>query len=287
MNANNEAATPGSHNQRRSTNSPIDRTWQQDNMEDTEDVSPIMSPIVPSADGFHGTFSHPLSGPNDVHSIQLVDRNGSNSVLLNPEFIPQRTVNTNTKRSRYSWYRWFCWNVGTRRILSICFLVTIPMVAFTTTILWLIFGNMTGAAVCPYPELCPDLHANNGTDPRDNYYVDFPTAPLVFITSWSSSLGFPFVAALMSMYSYITAAQFQRMSELDQTRKRLPTPYQMTSLLRVLNAELMALFDLVTLKLKEVFWDRQSNQDTREKSPLLRASIIVFVSGIFARYAVE
>jgi hypothetical protein len=249
-------------------------------MEDMEDISPIMSPIVPSANVIQGAFSYPLSGPNDIHSTEAVDRNDSNSVLLNSELVHDQTSITSTKRGHFSWSRWFSWKIATRRILSICFLVTIPMVAFTTTVLWLVFGNILGETECPYPELCPDLNGTNGTDFRNNYYVDFPAARLVFIASWSSSLG----AALMSIYSYVTAAQFGRISELDLPTNRLPTPYQMTLIFRVLNAELMTLLNLVTLKLREVFWNRQRSEGAREQSSLLRASLIVFASGVFARY---
>jgi hypothetical protein len=278
----NETATPGSHNQRRSTNSP-----QASDMEDMEDISPIISPIVPSANVIQGAFSYPLGGPNDIHSTEAVDRNDSNSVLLNSELVHDQTSITSTKRGHFSWSRWFTWKVSTRKILFICSLIVVPMVAFTTTILWLIFGNLIGAAVCPYPDLCPALSATNGTDSLDNYYVDFPAARLVFIASWSSSLSLTLVAALMSIYSYATAAQFRQISGPNPPTKTLPTSYQTNLLFRILNAELMTLFGLFRLKFQQVFWDRKRNEGAREQSPLLRSSIIVFASGVFARYGVR
>jgi hypothetical protein len=288
MNTNHETVTSGCQNQRISTAFPIDESWRQESSNvGMEIVSPVMSPTLPSANGLYGAFSHPLSGSNDVHSTQAVDRNDSNSVLLESELTTDQTDMTTTERGYFSWRRWFTWKVSTRNILSICFLVTIPMVAFTTTILWLIFGNMLNETACPYPELCPNLSGTNGTDFRNNYYVDFPATRLVFIASWSSSLSLALGAALMSIYSYAIAAQFRQISEFDQPTNRLPTPYQMTLIFHVLNAELMTLLNLVMLKLKGVFWDRQRNEGAHEQSPLLRASVIVFASGVFTRYDVS
>ena len=75
-----------------------------------------------------------------------------------------------------------------RSIILLCLLVTIPMVAFTATILQLVFGYRVDDMQCAHQELCPKNGLNNNIDTVDNYYVDFPAARLAFVASWSSTV---------------------------------------------------------------------------------------------------
>ena len=78
--------------------------------------------------------------------------------------------------------------IENRNILLLCLLVTVPMVAFTVTVLFLVFGYKIDDMKCAYQELCSKEGLSNGTNTMDNYYVDFPAARLVFISSWSSTV---------------------------------------------------------------------------------------------------
>ena len=186
-------------------------------------------------------------------------------------------------------HRWNPWAVENRKIYSMCALVTIPMIAFTATILCLIFSNRMTPDTCPHDTLC----LNNGTmsfndsNTQAYYYVDFPASRLVFIASWASSVSFTLVAALMAIYSYGAARQFLRLTDGKKSRNLHPTPFQTSMLFRILNADLVALVELLCGKVKEIFWDSKGHGGTKYyngKSPdLVRLSVTFFITGILGR----
>lgn len=178
---------------------------------------------------------------------------------------------------------WAFWRLEKRKIILLCLLVTLPMTAFTITILWLIFGHLVGAAFCPVPELCPrDISA--GVDIVDYYYVDYPAAQLAFIASWSSTVSFSLVATLMGIYSHVAARRFLQLPQDGDLATHHPTPYQTSTLLRVLNAELIVLYRLTCAKLKQIFWQREAQSNGQKSPPLLRSSMAVFLLSTFSRY---
>ncbi|KAK7179762.1 hypothetical protein PSPO01_14154 [Paraphaeosphaeria sporulosa] len=194
-----------------------------------------------------------------------------------------------TKNSGSSSRSWVAnpWRAHTRKIFLACGIVVIPMIAFTIAIIWVVFVNLINENHCPYPELCPGRDILNASS-KHYYYVDYPAARLMFISSWSSTVSLSFVSMLMTLFGYLIASQMLHTSSTDQST-RLPSPYQTSILMRVLNADLFALWDLGTNKVKATFWKKaQSNDSDKARSPpLLRASILVFLFCLFGSILVQ
>lgn len=93
-----------------------------------------------------------------------------------------------------------------------------------------------------------------------------------------------FVSMLMTLFGYLIASHMLRSSSVERLTN-LPSPYQTSILMRVLNADLFALWDLGTSKVKATFWGRQkaSDSDEARSPPLVRASILVFLLCLLGR----
>lgn len=89
---------------------------------------------------------------------------------------------------------------------------------------------------------------------------------------------------LMTLFGYLIASQMLRTSSTDQSTM-LPSPYQTSILMRVLNADILALWDLGARKMEDVFWLKKlsSDSDDARSPPLLRTSIVVFLFCMFGR----
>jgi hypothetical protein len=172
----------------------------------------------------------------------------------------------------------------TRKIVLHCLLVTTPMLASALVILGIVYSKLV-TSNCPDVELCRGSDFANSTS-NHVYYVDYPAARLAFISSWSSTVSFALVSFLMAFSAYINAAELLGASESGE-QDSLPTPHQMSVLLRVLNAELMVLWDLAALRVKSVFWraEKDSSDPTtlHQTSPILSTSITILLGGIVAR----
>ncbi|KAF2279921.1 uncharacterized protein EI97DRAFT_370045 [Westerdykella ornata] len=143
-----------------------------------------------------------------------------------------------------------------RKILIATSIIVVPMIAFTIAIIWAVFAKKLDRATCPYPEICPGPELLNVTS-NANYYVDFDAGRLAFISSLSATISFALVSILMMIYAYSAASQLLRSSDDSDQRTALPSPYQVSLLLRVLNAEILALGELCWEKVKRVFWKRE------------------------------
>jgi hypothetical protein len=86
----------------------------------------------------------------------------------------------------------------------------------------------------------------------------------------------------MATYSYTVARQLLRFSD-KKDNNNCPTPYNMSMLYRILNAEVMALFEIITIELKETFWEIKEQRKEPRPARLVYRSIMVFVVGICAR----
>ncbi|ORX97952.1 hypothetical protein BCR34DRAFT_158720 [Clohesyomyces aquaticus] len=174
-----------------------------------------------------------------------------------------------------------------RKIIVIGSIVAIPMIVCDCIILWIVFKNQVEASTCPYPELC---HAKlNGTASSSYYYIDFPAARLAFVSSWSSTIAFSLVSLLMTLFSYTAAWQLVSYSKDTQKPPSfLPTPYQMTFLLRVMNAELLALTDLVQYRVEGLF-SRIKGKTRRihTTSKILQLAILVFLLGLLGSILIQ
>jgi hypothetical protein len=85
------------------------------------------------------------------------------------------------------------WNpcrVEVRKILALCLSIAIPMITFTTIVMWLVLGHKMTATQCPYQELCPNNGTFENTRATTFYYVDYPAARLAFVASWSSTVSY-------------------------------------------------------------------------------------------------
>lgn len=174
------------------------------------------------------------------------------------------------------------WQPYTQKIFVHCLIVTTPMVVSSLIILGIVYSNIV-TSDCASQELCPGSGAINITS-ASFYFVDFSAARLAFISSWSATVSFALVGFLMAFASYANAASLLRASERDD-QDDLPSPHQMSVLLRVLNAEMMTLWDLGLSKFKSVFWDRKKDfEGVQRTSPVLNTSLILLLISITARY---
>ncbi|KAF9701743.1 hypothetical protein EKO04_000960 [Ascochyta lentis] len=119
------------------------------------------------------------------------------------------------------------------------------MIAFTVAILTIVFVNEVNLEYCPHPELCPYLD-NSGPSNSSEYYVDVSVGRLAFVSSLSSTISFALVASLMTLYGYVVAKQMLRASIQCNKKATLPSPYYMSTLIRILNAEIVPLWDTLS-----------------------------------------
>lgn len=98
----------------------------------------------------------------------------------------------NANRFPKSWYYWMRIQRQKCDILILAFVTAGPMVAFTATILAMVLGYKYSTVECAHADFCSTSKnmSINGTADTQYYYVDFPAARLVFIASWSSTVGF-------------------------------------------------------------------------------------------------
>jgi hypothetical protein len=182
------------------------------------------------------------------------------------------------------------WQMHNRKIILACGLALIPMLAFTLTFLGLVFSRSVkqNAECAPgYEELCPASLSFNTTAgvSSANYYVDYPAARLVFLGSLSSTISFSLVGVLMAIYSYSIACELLSVSQARDDLGALPDPYQTSMLVRVLNAELLSLWELGFVEiLRAVFKLRLPIWKSDIRAPrLLQRTIFVFMLCLITR----
>ncbi|KAF1995676.1 hypothetical protein P154DRAFT_623765 [Amniculicola lignicola CBS 123094] len=181
------------------------------------------------------------------------------------------------------------WNPHTRKIILACGIVVVPMIAFTVIFVAIVFAKRISDSPCPYPEMCPgpDLLNNTG---KAVYYVDYPAARLAFISSWSSTISFSLISILMTIFTYSIAARLLRLSAEQHGHPALPSPYQTSVLMRVLNAEMLALWDLGVAGIKAVFWKREKSEERNEENrtpDMVKTSIWIFVLCVLSSILIQ
>lgn len=106
-------------------------------------------------------------------------------------------------------------------------------------------SNRLDEGRCPYSDLCPDPGLLNSNMSSKNHYIAFPAGQLAFISSLSSTISFSLVGILMIIYVYSTVSELL-IDEKDKAgRPSLPSPYQFSIIVRLLNAEVLALWEVV------------------------------------------
>ncbi len=99
-------------------------------------------------------------------------------------------------------------------------IVTIPMLAFSAALLGLVYRYRVTHSI-PTDDR---LRSSDTTDEPGVYYVKLSATVLIFISSWSSSLGPLLLSFLMTLASYPLARHFWH--DIRQQKDTLPTPFQ-------------------------------------------------------------
>jgi hypothetical protein len=198
--------------------------------------------------------------------------------------------------------RLMLWNHHNKKILRGCMLIVVPMLAFTITMLCLVFANQIDPSGCPLPDLCSNRNETNTvsciTDILEvfslaivswipmltsllqglckAYYTRASVGHLAFVSSLSASFAGFLVAAQMTLFSYVLAS---RLSQSGCTASN--SPYAISLVIRLLNAEIPVLWNLVTRKVTSVV----SNRTTSKQPPAVRLSMLMFVASLVCRYA--
>jgi hypothetical protein len=109
------------------------------------------------------------------------------------------------------------------------FILTGPMLAFTAVLLGLVFYYRVKHTDGPFP----NLQTKEMRDEAGIYYVRLSATFLIFISSWSSSLGPLLVGFALALVAYPMARQSLRQARANNPRE-LPTPYQLALTLKFL-----------------------------------------------------
>jgi hypothetical protein len=162
------------------------------------------------------------------------------------------------------------------------------MVAATIALLSIVFSNMVDLNHCPYSDLCP---YTNGTGPANKYYyyVDTSVGLVAFISSFSSSISFTLVAAMMTLYGYIVARHMTDVSTVYDGESEMPSAYGLSMVIRLLNAEMVVLWDMFVQVYRKAMRNHQENVSLNRMraSRMLLLCRIVFLVSLSARYEIR
>lgn len=114
------------------------------------------------------------------------------------------------------------------------------------------------------------------------YIVDYPAARLAFI-----ALSFALTVAVMTIYAMLLAREWLRVTRSGDTRA-CPTPHQTIVVIRILNAEIFVLLQLLWESMKAMHrrWsDIGPGRSSRSRSPrVIRGAAAAFTMAVVARY---
>lgn len=123
-------------------------------------------------------------------------------------------------------------------------LLILPMLGLSITLAGLV-----------YTRLVPDNDSTYSDDDHSNipigssaYYISYPAMRLVFIASVSSTLATVLISPAMVVFSYLVAHYIAASSDAREVHK-LPSPYQLVLLIRMLDARIMAIWSFVCYSL--------------------------------------
>ena len=183
------------------------------------------------------------------------------------------------------WGRLLPWKWQNRKIFLTLGLSVFPISIFTASMVGLVFVNrIDDAQPCPYPNLCPK--ELDSTREKADYYVDYSSTRLIFVASWSSSVSFSVIGIFMTLLSYVCSKQIVDRSEAPHSQDTiLPTPLQMSLLIRLLNAEFMGLLDIVWFRAKTIISSRgNSGSGVKPRtSSMVQLATVVFLISIIGR----
>jgi hypothetical protein len=109
-------------------------------------------------------------------------------------------------------------------------IVTLPMLTFSALLLGLVYCyRVTHGTAASINLQTPDI-----VDEPGIYYVDLSATVLIFIASWSSSLGPLLAGFVMSLASYPLSRQFW--NDVQDQEPSLPTPFQFALILKFITS---------------------------------------------------
>ncbi|KAH9872528.1 hypothetical protein IAQ61_005365 [Plenodomus lingam] len=172
-----------------------------------------------------------------------------------------------------------------RQILLTSLLVVLPMTVFTIVILALVFSTTVRNLSCHHEAICPAPPLINITS-SSYYYVDYPATRLVFISSWSSTISFALVSAIMVMFAYRGAAQLMAASSSANPDNNLPSPYQMSLLMRILNVDYLSLWTYARDGMRHKT-RRKQTPGSLERAKILSSAAIVLVLSLITSVLIQ
>ncbi|KAK5092255.1 hypothetical protein LTR70_001937 [Exophiala xenobiotica] len=119
-------------------------------------------------------------------------------------------------------------------------LVILPLLAFTAILIGLVCLNMWDRS----NTRTDDLPLSSGYF-SDTLYVNYSATSLILVASWSSSVAVPLIGSLLTLVSFVVAADMIWMSEKSY-QNLLPTPAQLGLLTDLLDGKKMALLTWIS-----------------------------------------
>ena len=115
-------------------------------------------------------------------------------------------------------------------------ILILPMLILSIVLLILVYGYQM-------PNINSTYSYNNQTDlPLGTaYYVNYSATTIVYIASLSSTLAMVLISAAMILFSFSLARSIIQTSDADDS-SRLPSPFQLQLLIRMVDGRLMALW---------------------------------------------
>ncbi|KAL9123749.1 MAG: hypothetical protein Q9217_006851 [Psora testacea] len=115
-------------------------------------------------------------------------------------------------------------------------LLILPMVTLTGVLIALVFAYQM-----PYNRSSYSINNATALPLGQAYYVHYSSTTLVYIASLSSTLSTLLISAAMLLYSFSLAHDVARNSD-QATASKLPSPYQLELLIRMIEGRLMVLW---------------------------------------------
>jgi hypothetical protein len=118
-------------------------------------------------------------------------------------------------------------------------ILTIPLLVLAGVLLSLIFSNRVVQS-----SAAGSLIPCASTEKAGVYYVDYDATRLITVASWASSLAPLLPSLVMTLLSFRIAAIMKRKPAVaGETKKGLPTPYQLSLLMELFNGSVIALWN--------------------------------------------
>jgi hypothetical protein len=131
---------------------------------------------------------------------------------------------------------------GVVRDILVAFTISaLPLVAFSSLLLGLVFGFR----ITPDSPIDQSLGSEPSADDGDVIYVNLNATVLTTVSSWSSTMAPLVLPFILTLASFPVAKILIHATENDEHRN--PTPYQLALMLRILsNASLSSLWRYIT-----------------------------------------